>query len=242
MDEPEKIKGGAIPKLLKELLHHKILLKLTLVDTDYEQLTLITALAERNNAPHFIIDKPTGFQQAAAAADRWQLYFEFTGKDHIRYTFSTTGAEIDKRQIYIPYPRKIERWQRRELFRLDAPTGTRLCLKQNAEQQELDVINISLGGMLAALVQTRTGHLDKAPFADQQFLTDIELVFPPEVMPQPIRIKTVQVRRQEKKSKKSGFEVGLEFCEISTGEKKRLTDLIYQMQRQRLRNRLPQNI
>jgi len=241
MDEPEKIKGGAIPKLFNELLHRKTLLKLSLVDSDYEQLALITALVERNDAPYFIIDMPAAFQQDAAAADRLQLYFEFTGKDHIRYTFSTTGAEIDRRQIYIPYPRKIERWQRRELFRLNVPAGTRLCLKRHAEQQELDVINISLGGMLAALVQTRTLHPDSAPFADQQFLTDIELVFPPEVMPRPIMIKTVQVRRQKKTSKKVGFEVGLEFCEISAGEKKRLTELIYKLQRQHLRNRLPQN-
>ena len=242
MDEPEKIKGRAIPKLLNELLHYKTLLKLTLVDADYEQLTLITALVERNNAPHFSIDKPAGFQRATAAADQRQLYFEFTGKDHIRYTFSTAGAEIDRRQIYIPYPRKIERWQRRELFRIKAPAGTRLCLKEHAAPQQFDVINISLGGMLAALVQTRTGHLDKAPFTDQQFLSNIELVFPPEIMPQPIRIKTVQVKRQKKTSKKTEFEVGLEFCEISAGEKKRLTDLFYKLQRQQLRNRLPQKI
>ena len=47
MAESEKIKSAAIPKLFEELLHYKTLVKLTLVDTDYEQLTLITALVKR---------------------------------------------------------------------------------------------------------------------------------------------------------------------------------------------------
>jgi hypothetical protein len=51
MAESEKIKGAAIPKLFEELLHHKTLLKLAVVGTDQEHLTLITALVNRNKAP-----------------------------------------------------------------------------------------------------------------------------------------------------------------------------------------------
>ncbi len=43
----------------------------------------------------------------------------------------------------------------------------------------------------------------------------------------------------KKNSKKTGYEVALEFYEISTDEKKRLADLIYRLQRQHLRHRLP---
>ena len=90
MAESEKIKGAAIPKLFKELLHHKTLLKLTVDGTDDEHLTLITALVNRNKAPHFVIDTPEGWEHAIAESDPWHLHFEFTGKDHIRYTFNTS--------------------------------------------------------------------------------------------------------------------------------------------------------
>jgi c-di-GMP-binding flagellar brake protein YcgR len=242
MAESEKIKSAAIPKLFEELLHYKTLVKLTLVDTDYEQLTLITALVKRNKAPHFVIDSPEELEQAMADIDPWHLHFEFTGKDHIKYTFRTTGAEIDNNRIYVKYPREIDRWQRRELFRLNAPAGTKLCLTQHTARYELGVIDISIGGTLAALVRTNSHELENPPFADTQILKDIELVFPSEIMRQPIKIKTVQFKRMKKNSEKTGYEVAFEFDEISTGEKKRLTDLLYRLQRQALRHRLPLGI
>ena len=200
MAEYEKIKGGAIPKLFKELLRHKTILKMTLVETGHEHLALITGLDNRNNAPHFIIDLPEGLEQAAAGTDRWQ---------------------------------------RRELFRIVAPLGTKLCLMHDSVRHELGVINISIGGTLAALVQTRSHRFEKAPFADKQFLKDIELIFPSEIMQIPIRIQSAQIRRIKRNSEKTGYKVGFEFYEIDSAEKKRLTDLIYQLQRQHLRQRLP---
>ena len=239
MAESEKIKGAAIQKLFEELRYHKILLKLTVIDTDYEHLTLITALVNRNKEPHFAIDTPEGFGQAIAEIDPWRLHLEFTGKDHIRYTFRCSGGEIANNRIYLKYPREIERWQRRELFRLIAPAGTKLCLPQDAQRYELDVIDLSIGGTLAALVRTSAHDLEKPPFADTQIFKHIELVCPSEIRRQPIKIKTMQLKRLKKNSEKTGYEVAFEFYEISTEEQKRLTDLIYRLQRQALRHRLP---
>ena len=241
MAESEKIKGAAIPKLFEELLHHKTLLKLTVFDTDYEHPTLITALVNRNKGPHFAIDTPEGFGQATAEIAPWHLHFEFTGKDHIKYTFRCIGGEIDNNRIYVKYPREIERWQRRELFRVNAPAGTKLWLRQDTLRYELDVIDISIGGTLAALVRTSPHDLDK-PFADSRILKDVELVFPSEIMRRPIKVKTVQFKRLRKNSEKTGYEVAFEFYEISRGEQKRLTDLIYHLQRQALRQRLPMDL
>jgi c-di-GMP-binding flagellar brake protein YcgR len=239
MAESEKIKGAAIPNLFEELLHHKTLLKLSVSDTDYEHLTLITALVNRNKGPHFAIDTPEGFEQATAKIAPWHLHFEFTGKDHVKYTFRCIDGEIDNNRIYVKYPREIERWQRRELFRVNAPAGTKLCLPLDTLRYELDVIDISIGGTLAALVRTGPHDLDNPPFADARILKDIELVFPSEIMRRPIKIKTVQLKRLRKNSEKTGYEVAFEFYEISTGEQRRLTDLIYHLQRQALRQRLP---
>jgi c-di-GMP-binding flagellar brake protein YcgR len=242
MAESEKIKGPAIPKLFEELLHHKTLLKLSVSDTNDEHLTLIAALVNRNKGPHFAIDTPEGFAQATAKIAPWHLHFEFTGKDHVKYTFRCIGGEIDNNRIYVKYPREIERWQRRELFRVNAPAGTKLCLPLDTLRYELDVIDISIGGTLAALVRTGPHDIDNPPFADARILKDIELGFPAEIMRRPIKIKAVQLKRLSKNSEKSGYEVAFEFYEISTGEQRRLTDLIYHLQRQALRQRLPMDL
>ena len=242
MAESEKIKGGAIAKLFKELLQHKILLKLTLVDAEYEHLTLIKDLIDLNSAPHFIINTPEGLEQAAAGINPCHFHFEFTGKEHIKYSFTTSEAKIGDRRVYIKYPRQINRWQRRELFRIEAPAGTQLCVTHDSVRYELDVLNISIGGTLAALVQTRSQLSEKAPFADKQFLKDIELVFPSETPQAPIRIEAAQIRRIKRNLEKKGYELGFEFYEISTAEENRLTDLIYRLQRQHLRHRLPQDL
>jgi c-di-GMP-binding flagellar brake protein YcgR len=239
MAESEKITGAAIPKLLEELLHQKTLLKLTVVDSDYEDLSPITALVNRNNMPRFVIDTTEALVHATAEIDPCRLRFEFTGKDHIKYTFQTTGEEIDNNRIYVKYPREVERWQRRELFRLNAPEDTKLCLTLGSVRYALDVIDISIGGTLAALVRTSSHDLEIPPFTNAQILKDIELVFPSEIMRQPIRIDRVQIKRSKMNSEKTGCEVAFAFYEISTGEQQRLTDLIYHLQRQALRNRLP---
>ena len=239
MAESEKIKGAAIPKLFEELLHHKTRLKLTVVDTDDEYFTLITALVNRNKVPHLVIDVPEGLEQAIAEIDPWQFHFEFSGKDHIKYSFRTISGEIDNSRIYVKCPREVERWQRRELFRLNAPKGTKLCLPYDTLRYEMDVIDMSIGGTRAMLVRTSPHDLETPLFDDAQIFKDIELVFPSEIMKQPIRIKTAQLKRLKLNSEKTCYEVAFEFYEINTHEQKRLTELIYRLQRQVLRHRLP---
>jgi c-di-GMP-binding flagellar brake protein YcgR len=239
MAESEKIEGAAIPKLFEDLLHHQTLLKLTVVDTDDAHLTLVSELSDRNQDPYFAIAIPEGFQQAVAEMDTRHLHFEFTGQDNIKYTFRCTAAKIDDNRIFVKYPRVIARWQRRGLFRLNAPAGTKLCLRQGERRYELDVIDISIGGTLAALVRTASVQLEKPPFASARILKDIELLFPAELMRQPIRIKAVRLKRSIQNSEKTGYEIAFEFLKIEAGEQKRLTELIYRLQRQALRHRLP---
>jgi hypothetical protein len=242
MAEFEKIKGAAIPKLFEELLHHKTLLKLTVVDIADELLTRISALVNRNQVPHFVVDTPKRLELTPDKIVPWHLHFQFTGRDHIKYTFRTIAGEIDNNRIYIKYPREVKRWQRRELFRLNAPLGTKLRLPHDRVRYELDVIDISMGGTLAAMVRTSSHDIEIPPFADARILMDIELVFPPEIMREPIKVKTVQLKRLKMNAEKAGYEVAFEFYKINTDEQKRLTDLIYRLQRQALRNRLPLDI
>ncbi len=99
------------------------------------------------------------------------------------------AAKLTTTGFMLNTPGEIKRWQRRELFRLNAPAGTKLCLTQHTARHELDVINISLGGTLAALVQTSPHDLENPLFADAQLLRDIELIFPQKSCDSPSRLK-----------------------------------------------------
>ena len=242
MAESEKILGNAITSLFEELLQRQTLLKLVLLDTDFEHLTRVTRLKKKETGPHFVIDIPEGFKEAVANIDIWSIRFEFTGKDNINYVFTTIDGQIAGQQMHIKMPKTVERRQRRKLFRIDAPPKTKLCFSIQTTGYELDVIDISLGGSLAALVQTDRPVEQQTPFSDIQALKDVELVFPAEIDPQPIRIETAQIKRIKENPQTTRYEMALEFIRISKRHENRLNDLIYRLQRQYLRKRLPLDI
>lgn len=239
MAKSEEIKGRSIHKIFEELINYKTLLQLNLLNSDYKQLTRITALASRNNEPHFILATPEGFKHAAAKTVPWRIRFEFTGRDHIKYDFTSSGGEIHGNRTFVKMPRVVKRNQRRKLFRIHAPTGTKLCLTLDGIRPELEVINLSIGGSLAALVQTDSDFKGSSPFAETYFFKGAELVFPAEIMSQSIKISSIQIKRTKINFETNRYEVAFEFSEIDEGEERKLTDLIYRLQRQYLRKRLP---
>jgi c-di-GMP-binding flagellar brake protein YcgR len=239
MADFEKIQGNAITQLFNALVQYRTLIKLTLLETDFQGLTRVVGLDHRHNTPHFVIDIPEGFEKAAAHLDTCRMLFEFSGIDHIKYAFTAVGNEIAGKRIYIKMPHELERQQRRELFRMDAPSGTHLCFSETGHQYDLEVLNISIGGSLAALVSSHSDAPKNSPFAVGQKLENVALIFPVEIMQQPIHVDAVQIRRIESDAETGRYEAGFEFCKISRSEQKRLTDLIYKLQRQQLRHRLP---
>jgi len=242
MAETEKISGDGVARLFKVLLQRKTLLKLILLDTDFQYPTIVTALTDQKTGPCFIIETPEGFREAAADIDSWRIRFEFTGNDNIRYAFNTIGGEIIDNRIIIKLPESIAREQRRKLFRINAPDGTRLCFTIDSVRYEFEVIDISIGGTLAAMVQTASHVYKEPPFPDIGELKDVELVFPVEICQQPIKIKTAKIRRTKKNPDATYYEMALEFSKIDIHQEGLLTDQIYRLQRQHLRKRLPLDI
>jgi hypothetical protein len=242
MAKSEKIRGSAVTKIFEELINYKTFLRMSLLNSDFNQLTRISALADCNNEPHFMIETPEAFEHAAARTAPWRVRFEFTGRDHIRYGFVTHGGLIQGKQTFLKMPRIVERNQRRRLFRIDAPAGTKLCLTLDRMRPELEVINLSIGGSLAAVVQTNSEMEKNPPFADNDALRDAKLIFPAEITGQPIKISTLQVKRLKINAETNRYEVAVEFFEMDKSEEQKLTDLIYGLQRQQLRKRLPLGI
>ena len=136
MENTERIQGDAILQLFKELQQQKIPLHVKLTDGDYEHLSHLKGIRKRLRTHYFQIEYNEAFQKATENLDKWQLSIEFTGRDGIMYAFETNDSDMSRGMIWIKFPEIVHRYQRRSLFRLEAPHGTRLYF-------ELSLIHIS---------------------------------------------------------------------------------------------------
>ncbi|MGD8763371.1 MAG: PilZ domain-containing protein [Desulfobacteraceae bacterium] len=238
MAQTEKIAGQQILGLFEELRHNGTLLRLHLSQKDYSHLTHILDLRKRRKDIFFLIDLPDGFPETNTDTDAWSIYFEFTDKDNVNHSFSTGGGEIIDRNIWLKLPQVVKREQRRKLYRLTAPTGTKLYVNLHSKQYELKVIDISLGGSLGVLAGIQHGDLQDPILSYAGIFENIEVVFPPGEENLRVAIKSAKVKRLGENSLTKQHEYALQFLEIDQNQTKILTDLIYRFQREFLRNRL----
>ncbi|MGB5423547.1 MAG: PilZ domain-containing protein [Desulfobacterales bacterium] len=236
--EYDQITDNAIKKVFESLIKSKILIKLRLSGTNYEQLTVLTGFRRKLNRTFFLLGYPDGFKEAAGNKDAWEIDFEFTGPDRIPYSFSTTGGEIYQNQLCLPFPDLVYRNQRRKFFRLKAPEGTMVEFVYRQSECREHVVDISLGGALIAMVCHVDGKRHDMPFQVGDVLEDVELVFPSESGEIRVKIKKVIVVRFDQRVSNSAACCGLEFIEIEQNQVNTLTEFIYNFQRNRLRNRL----
>jgi len=236
----EKIQRGALSQLFTELQIEKIPLKMQLTNDDDVHLTVITEIRKRNRALHFLVNSPEGYQKLSAEAGQSRLRFEFSDNENIKYVFETNTWELSREMIWVRFPEFVHRYQRRKLFRLEAPHGTRLFFKVNDIRYKLLVINVSLGGTLGVLVSLTKQMEQELKLYDSKILENIELLFPSKDRKKAgsiVRIKRCQIKRQEKNPLTNKFECAIEFQEISEEERKNLTDLFYKWQRDYLQKR-----
>jgi len=238
MTEPEIIQDEGILRILKELQESKTLVKMRLQNKKYERLTLITSIIKKRKSPRFMIDYTTEFENAVADSEVWRLHFEFTGADNIKYVFNTTGGEFSRGNIWVNFPAVVERYQRREDFRLEAPAKTRLFFNLNTDAYELLVKNVSLGGALGVLGILNKKLEHELKQHNDQILENIELAFPEKHKKKiSITIKQAQINRLERNTLTNNYEYALQFKEIDEENELRLTNLIYHFQRDYLRKR-----
>jgi c-di-GMP-binding flagellar brake protein YcgR len=237
----QKIQGRDVLRLFRDLQGENTLLKLYLPGNDFKYLTRITDIQTHNKTTCFIVDYPEGlddsdklaFEKTSTAG---AMKFEFTGKDHIRYAFSSVPARFGKEKIWLPLPRTVEREQRRRQFRISAPPGSVLRFELNAVRYELKIIDISLGGTLGVLAgsaqeNSRNSHLEQT-----RQIETLKLSFASDNEQIQVIIKRAEVKRL--KHNPHHYEYALEFKDIDSRNKKKLNDLIYRFQREFLRKRL----
>ncbi|MFZ1957248.1 MAG: PilZ domain-containing protein [Desulfobacterales bacterium] len=236
--EYDQITDNAIKKVFESLIKSKILIKLRLSDTSYEQLTVLTGFRRKLNRTFFLLGYPDGFKEAAGNKDAWEIDFEFTGPDRIPYSFSTIGGEIYQNQLCLPFPDLVYRNQRRKFFRLEAPEGTLVEFVYRQSECREHVVDISVGGALIAMVCQVEEKRHDLPFQVGDVLEDVELVFPSKSGETRVKINKAVVVRFDQRVPNTAACCGLEFIEIEQSQVNTLTEFIYKFQRNRLRNRL----
>jgi c-di-GMP-binding flagellar brake protein YcgR len=240
MAEIEKIRGAAIVKLLTELQQFKTPLKIRRKADGKEYLTYIADIRKRQRTLHFLVNSQEDLPNTGAAAKPSRLGFEFIDQENIKYIFETHAEEFSRGMIWFAFPEFIQRYQRRSLFRLEAPPGARLYFKVNNVRYKLLVINVSLGGTLGVLVSLTKQMEHELTSCESQTLENVELCFPPKNQKEKgsvVRIKRCRIIRQEPNPMTQKLECALEFKEIAEDEQKKLTRLFYSWQREYLRRR-----
>ena len=240
MEKIEKVHGDAILKLFKECQQDRLPLTFRLTNGNYERLTYIIDILKRKRIYYFLIECQQSFQKTTANLDIIPLNFEFIGRDEIKYTFETSVSEISHDVIRIRFPEIVYRYQRRRLFRLEAPHGTRLYFNVNGARYKLLVINISLGGTLGVLVSLTKEMERELKVLSPKILKNVELIFPSQSDTHgdsKVNIKKCRIARQERNLQTQKYECALEFKEISEAQHKKLTELFYRWQREYLRKR-----
>jgi c-di-GMP-binding flagellar brake protein YcgR len=240
MIDEEKIQGNALLQLFTELQMNDIPLKMVLPNDEDVQITHISDIRKRKRALHFQVNSPEGYRKLDQKPNQSRLKFEFADRENIKYAFETNTWDLSREMIWVRMPEFVHRYQRRKLFRLEAPQGTHLYFKVKDIRYKLLVINISLGGTLGVMVSlTKQMEQELKPYTSKK-LENAELSFPSKDHQKAdaiVKIKNCQINRHKRNPVTDKFQCAIEFKEISEAEQKKLTDLFYKWQRDYLRKR-----
>ena len=238
----DKITDSSVKKIFESLIKSKTLINIHLTGTQYDQLTVMTGLRRKLGRLHFLLGYPDGFKETAGNAEAWSIEYEFTGNDGIPYSFTSTGGEIYRNQLSIPFPQFLTRKQRRRYFRLEAPDGTLAEFMYNEAECREKVVDVSVGGVLIALVCFEKESRGDLPFKEGDVIEDVILSFPVETTEMRIKIKKATVVRFDRGQPRARTCCGLEFNEVEPSEARALTEFIYRYQRKCLRERIRPDI
>ena len=231
--QPEKILS-----LFEELQQKKTLVNLRVAGRQgYNRLTMVIGVRDHKKQWQFAIDPPKGFDEAVVGRGEWTLLFQLTGPDKLEYRFTTHGGVFEDREIWINFPHEVERIQRRRFFRVPTVPGTRLCFTLGGKTRDMDVINISIGGVLAMFVRRKgePGQLPLLKIKDE--VQGVQVTCPLEGGGLVASIPKMHVIRTEADNENDRMRYAFRFTVPGYKEEKQLSAIVYGLQRYFLRHR-----
>lgn len=239
MNDLGKIQNSKIDELFNDLIVTKHIISMYVVGTDFERLTCVVSTEQENNGKFLQIDKPDGFEKAVQKKELWKIRFSFIGPDRLEYLFHTLDGTVNGTTLKIPYPEFVERLQRRRDFRVSTLWGTKLVFVHEEIKGVISLINLSLGGAFGVLMKHNQKDLKGPLFTKDQPLYKIGIIFPADKDndERVVIINKAEIRRIEHDIERKLYKYALEFIEIDKTEQQKLTQAIYNIQRQYLKNR-----
>jgi c-di-GMP-binding flagellar brake protein YcgR len=227
----ENLDGDKLLTIFQQLVNQKIFVRVYLPQVDYESLTLVTDTRDEDQA--FRIDVPKGLHAAIEESKSEQLSFEFTSTDKVTHRFKSDIAAIAGSSIALRYPPFIQRHQQRDNFRIKAPFDSYATVMVEDKMIRMEIDNVSLGG-----VYCYCPNKHKPVMAQDLEMANMELIFTLKNQCSHVMIQKVAIKRVESRHRPRHFGLAFEFIKIKKDFKKQLVQLIYELQRAYLQNRL----
>lgn len=239
MGDIGKLQGDKLLEILRYLLEKRVIISMYVEGTDFERLTCLNEIADAPKEPALLIDLPEGFKDSISQLENMTVRFTFNGPDRVEYIFTTTGGQYSGQSLRVPFPEYVERIQRRKNFRMHVPPGTQMLISREKTKAILGVVNLSLGGVLAALMKHNIPDLEGSLFNENEAIINAGILYPgdEELDEQIVIIQRAEVRRIEHDKKKRLYRYAFEFMHLAPPESKKLTQLIYHFQRMFLKRR-----
>ena len=227
----EKVPREKVGGLLDALIKNKTLIKVVAPEIDYERLTIVTEARRKRGGECFQIDPPEGLAEAVQKNAIVSLLFEFSTEDRLPHRFEAAVKESET-QFWLWYPDHIKRFQLRNNFRIKAPADANATILIGDTKAKMVVDNLSLGGIFC-----HCPNRHKELISDGLQCGTIDMVFNFEGQHQTLSVDKGIVRRVEGRTLARHFGVAFEFTHVKAEAKRRLTGIIYDLQRSYLRDR-----
>jgi hypothetical protein len=229
----ETIEGVKIDSIFDHLIRERTLVKVSLPQTSYENLTQITDVREESNSKAFRIDPPRGLMEHLRQAPADRLAFEFTGPDRLLHRFEVPATSFSDSDLWLDYPLKIARYQLRENFRVSVSSDSSIELEIDNQNVRMIIDNISLGGAYCMCEKKF-----KPLFFKDSRLADMRLKIALKNDTFVSHIDLVQVKRIEPHVRPKLFGIAFQFIKMHNDSRRKLVRYIYEMHRQFLQTRL----
>jgi len=232
----EKIEGKGVGRVIEQLIEDKNLVTMHLLGSEFQHLTMVSGMRifRSNRTPMFMVSCTEEFKRAIRNLKKLSFEFHFVDSNKVPCWFNTSPGYVVDDEVWLVLPRSIFRDQKRNDFRMEAPSGTKVQFQRNGVNHVMDVHNISMSGLLSTLCR----GVENAPdinVADQ--LHKAVLSFASERGPLQILIKEVAVARKERWASGPSVRYGFRFVAIDAVQKFSLKKQLYKCQREFLSRR-----
>jgi hypothetical protein len=222
------IQGEEVPLVLQTTIQSRQRVRMEIPGTAYSWITLLLGLEGGPGGPWLIIDQVAGFDQALRISGNQTIGVSFFDRAGVPFNFSTEIHLSQPKEIYAELPRTILRVQRRAFYRISAPLGMEIMIRDLVlREHKARIKDYSTGGV--AFYKELHEHWFKELSVNVQ-LRDNALLIPLGEETLTIPIPLAEIKRIEDYPPNT-IQGALEFLKMPESSRSQLERLIFEQQR-----------